>query len=112
MDWIRVQWYMCLSAVVLWIVSPGLSRADDLFYETDIQSILVAKCAKCHGDEMQKAELNVVGASELQQGGESGPVIVPGNPAESLLLEMITEGEMPPEDSEPLTTEEVGRIRR
>ncbi len=48
----------------------------------------------------------------VQKGGESGPVIAPGKPDESTLFEKIHAGEMPPDQENPLTDDEVETIRR
>ena len=67
-------------------------------FETDVRPILKAHCWQCHGetDELQGG-LDTRLARFLLKGGESGPSIVPGNHAESLLYERVSSGEMPPE---------------
>jgi mono/diheme cytochrome c family protein len=81
-------------------------------YETQIQSILDARCKRCHGGEKRSAELSLASSRELLKGSESGPVIVAGKPDESLLVEMVKAGEMPPKDNPALTPAEFELIRR
>jgi len=81
-------------------------------FEAQIQPILAAKCARCHGDTKQTAGLNVNSGATLQRGGESGPAVVPGKPDESPLYEMVREGHMPPKGSAPLTAAELESLRR
>jgi hypothetical protein len=81
-------------------------------FETQIQSILDAKCKRCHGGEKRSAELSLASSRDLLKGSESGPVIIAGKPDESLLVEMITAGEMPPKDSPQLSPAELELIRR
>jgi hypothetical protein len=83
-------------------------------YETDILPILKASCLRCHGKGSSKAELNLSTAAGLFKGGESGVVVKPGDLEESLLLEMITDGSMPPEDAKekPLTKKQIALIRQ
>lgn len=81
-------------------------------FDTDIRPILQAKCVKCHGDKKQNAGLSLATAAALLRGGESGPVVTPGKPAESRLFEVLRDGEMPPAGATPLAEAEVERIRR
>jgi len=66
-------------------------------FETDVRPILKAHCWQCHGEtEELKGGLDARLARFLLTGGESGPAIVPGKHAGSLLYERISSGEMPP----------------
>jgi len=68
------------------------------FFETKIRPLLAAKCYACHGPQKQTSGLRLDGRSALLKGGESGPVVVPGHPEQSLLIEIVhpTTGRMPP----------------
>jgi hypothetical protein len=70
---------------------------EALTFEEHIRPILRAHCFDCHGatDEKQ-GELDLRLVRWMQQGGSSGPAIVPGKPGESFLLERLRAGEMPP----------------
>jgi hypothetical protein len=46
------------------------------------------------------------------RGGESGAVVVPGQPGESLLLQLVTSGAMPPEGEPRLSSEQTDVLRR
>src|SRR3954452_20357306 len=59
-------------------------------------AILAERCVACHDPEKKKGGLDLSRRSLALAGGESGAVIVPGRPAESLLVEKISGGEMPP----------------
>ena len=54
-------------------------------YETDVRPLLEAKCLRCHGPKVKKAELDLSAVATILQGGESGPVVDPrqarGEPA-------------------------------
>lgn len=80
---------------------------DSGAFESDIQALLNKKCVHCHGPDTRKAELSLANAEGLQKGGESGPIIVPGEPAKSLLFRKIESGEMPPEDKDRLSDSEI-----
>lgn len=81
-------------------------------YAADIQPLFQAKCLRCHGDKTRKADLNLATPTGVLKGGESGPVIVPGQPDTSLLYEKVHSGEMPPDEKDRLSEAEVKSIQR
>jgi hypothetical protein len=62
----------------------------------DVLPILLRRCTVCHGPRQREAGLDLRTRASLLRGGKSGPAIVPGKPADSLLLKKIHSGEMPP----------------
>ncbi|MFM7071246.1 MAG: PSD1 and planctomycete cytochrome C domain-containing protein [Planctomycetota bacterium] len=85
-------------------------------YQVDVKPLLSKRCGACHGALQQKNGLRLDTAAAMRVGGESGPAIVPGKPADSLLIQAAT-GEagfrMPPAgDGTPLTVAEIGVLRR
>lgn len=62
----------------------------------DVLPILLLRCTVCHGSRVREGELDLRTTASILRGGKSGPAIVPGQPAESLLLKRIHAGEMPP----------------
>lgn len=61
-------------------------------FKADVQPIFKARCVNCHGG----AEgLYLDSYANVMRGGEHGPVIVPGNPAGSLLIQRVSNGTMP-----------------
>ena len=89
------------SLASLWIpsvlaVAPAGPVGAAPVFEKDVRPILKAHCFHCHGEDGEKkGELDVRLARFLLEGGESGPALVPGKPAESHLLEVLKKGEMP-----------------
>src|SRR5207245_1096145 len=79
-------------------------------FEKGILPILTAHCFKCHGISQPKAKLDLRTPAGMLKGGESGPALVPGASARSLLYEMVRKGDMPP-DKNKLAPEQVARIR-
>ena len=73
------------------------AAADDLF-ELHARPLLVTHCIRCHGEAKQEAGLNLATREGILAGGDSGAAVVPGKPAESLLLEALRYEslEMPP----------------
>ena len=91
-----------IAAVVLLVGSSFAAEPtaeQKKFFEEKIRPILVANCFKCHSDKEQKGNLRLDSAEAAMAGGESGAVIVPGKPEESLLVEAINYQslEMPPD---------------
>jgi hypothetical protein len=91
------------------------ARAEPVDYLRDVKSLLARKCYACHGALKQEAGLRLDTVALMRQGGDSGQVIDPSDPADSLLLERITAdefaGRMPPE-GEPLAPGEIELVRR
>jgi cytochrome c len=59
------------------------------FYTTKVKPIFDANCARCHGGANHRGGLNIDTRESLLKGGHSGPAIVPGDPAKSLLVTLI-----------------------
>ena len=84
-------------------------------YLRDIKPVLKARCFECHGGLKQKMGLRLDTAANILKGGKAKKVVIPGDPAGSLLLEKITaknhEERMPPEGA-PLTAGQIESIRQ
>ena len=85
-----------LAALAVVAFAVPVAAAEPPRFERDVKPILTAKCLKCHGADSTKASLDLRTAAAIKKGGETGPAIVPGASAKSLLLEQITSGAMPP----------------
>ena len=58
-------------------------------FEKRVRPLFIERCHKCHAGEKVKGGLRLDAAKGLRQGGETGAVVVPGNPAESLLIQAV-----------------------
>lgn len=110
------RWTRTCALAAVAIVWPSIvARAEPgVFFEREIRPILKTHCFQCHGeaDELQ-GKLDVRLRRTLALGGESGPALVPGKPDESLLLERIASGEMPPpEVKKRPNDQEISLLRR
>ena len=78
------------------------------FFERRIRPILVEYCFECHSTKGKsvKGGLRLDSASGALAGGDSGPVIVPGRPEASLLMDAVSYSgdfvEMPPSGKLPV----------
>ncbi|MFN5435255.1 MAG: DUF1549 domain-containing protein, partial [Planctomyces sp.] len=91
-------WLRFLSVVLLcsWLLPQEVSAEDPVF-EAEARRVLKTWCWHCHGEDAEfQGGLDARFARQLLKGGDSGPAIVPHDPAASLLIQRITSGEMPP----------------
>src|SRR5437867_13189410 len=58
-------------------------------FSKEIKPIFEASCIKCHGRGKNKGGFRLDDRQTLLKGGESGPAIVPGKSAESLLISLV-----------------------
>ncbi len=90
-----------ILAVREWIEGSALSgelASATRTTETDVLPIFQMRCGRCHGKRAQEGGLDLRTSASRLKGGKSGPALVPGKPEESLLLQRIVGGEMPPPD--------------
>ena len=95
-------------ATVAVLAGSGLRpvAADDAantpaFYTEKVKPILQTNCGKCHFDINHKGGLSLQTRAGAMKGGRDGVVIVPGDPANSMLVKLIRH-EGPPEDPKPM----------
>jgi cytochrome c len=83
----------------------GVAAQDDAskpaFYTEKVKPILVTNCGKCHMDVNHKGGLNLDTQAAMMKGGRDGAVIVPGDPANSMLVKLIRH-EGPADDPKPM----------
>ena len=68
--------------------SASASPESPDFYQ-DVYPFLKANCIACHNKTTTKAGLNMETPALMIKGGDTGPSIVPGKSAESLLVDII-----------------------
>lgn len=89
----------------------AVSRPVD--FGREVHPILNAKCAGCHNSHGAQGGLAVNTRAEMLKGGVSGPSIVPGKSADSLLIHRVAGVKLPimPMGGKPLSAEEIGVLR-
>ncbi|MBL8850297.1 MAG: PSD1 domain-containing protein [Planctomycetaceae bacterium] len=94
--------------------SAAASLQSSEFFENRVRPVLVEKCLSCHGPAQAERGLRLDAAEHLRTGGEGGPVLVPGDPDASLLIQAVRRTrddlQMPPDD--PLPAEAVADLTR
>jgi mono/diheme cytochrome c family protein len=91
---------------------PPADRPVD--FARDIFPIFRRHCLDCHGPDAQEGQLRLDAKAVVLRGGVSGPALVHGKSADSLLLRRIAglggQDRMPLE-AEPLSNDEIGLLR-
>ena len=113
--WTRLRTMQLISGIgwaVLLLSAP--LPAEEIAFVEQIQSIFREKCWDCHGEETSEAGLRLDQKRDALAGGDTGRVIVSGDPQASVLLDVVSGADpdriMPP-DGDPLTPEEVALLR-
>ncbi|MFM7866704.1 MAG: c-type cytochrome domain-containing protein, partial [Planctomycetaceae bacterium] len=66
-------------------------------FDTQIAPLLAAHCLGCHGTDDPKGGLNLTTLAGFRKGGDSGSPYNADQPDNSLLLQRVLQGDMPPE---------------
>src|SRR5947209_11060796 len=101
--------------VVVFLVAAAPLRADEvqpILFEQQVRPLLKAHCFECHGEGKKlKGGLDLRLRRTLVKGGDSGAVVVVGKPADSVLIQRLRAGEMPP-GKKKLSADEVAILER
>lgn len=87
--------FVASAYVITQIGHTGAGPSAEISYASDVRPILESRCATCHMGEFVSEGLDMDTYESLLAGSQNGPVIVPGDANKSLLIEKVTEGEMP-----------------
>lgn len=82
-------------------------------FATEIHPILAARCAPCHSGDKPPAGLSFESRDSALKGGASGPAVVAGDSAHSLLILKVTgqKGARMPATGEPLSAEQISLLK-
>jgi hypothetical protein len=98
-----------LEIVQAWIDSGAVKSVEPVsapVWEGDVATLLQSKCGTCHGATAMGG-LNLSTYADLLSGGQSGPVVVPGDSTNSLLFTIQQAGGHPGQ----LTPEEIAHVQ-
>src|SRR2546425_12245232 len=95
--WLRVVLSLCFgaSAAARAAITPEQAKllpppaTHSVDFSKEIKPIFEASCIKCHGRGKDKGGLRIDTRETLLNGGDSGPVAIPGKSAESLLIALV-----------------------
>jgi len=98
-----------LEIVQAWIDAGAIESLEPVsgpVWENDIATLLQSNCGTCH-DGAATAGLKVTTYTDILAGSQSGPVVIPGDGAGSLLVSIQEAGGHPGQ----LTPEEIARVQ-
>src|SRR6266540_1900291 len=80
----------CLGLIVLPLYCQ--TPAGTELFEKEIRPVLATKCYGCHSSKLKSPMGGLVLDTKagLKRGGNGGPVLIPGDPASSRLLQALT----------------------
>lgn len=101
-----------LAAMALNLIASTVQAADadPPDFNRDVRPLLKTRCVKCHGPHKQEGKLNLSVPPGIMRGGENGAVVVPGQPTDSRLWQLVDLDEMPKGSS--LSTLEKDLLKR
>lgn len=104
---------LALSLVVLAV--EGFAAEPLITYDEHIRPIFREHCLKCHGEDEQKADLNLSTHATALKGGSGGKAVIAGRASTSILFKAITNEDdadrMPPKKA-PLPAPQIELIRQ
>lgn len=79
-------------------------------FSQDVLPVLVSQCGSCHGGQ---GGLWLTTYEQIMAGGQSGAIVVPGKPEQSLLYLRVTGDKTPlmPLNAQPLTANQIAAIK-
>ena len=86
--------------------------AEAQFFEKQVRPLLAAHCYKCHGAARQRGDLRLDSRKAMLEGGESGPAVVSGKPAESRLVDAINYRNLKMPPDRRLSSKDVATLTR
>ncbi len=103
-----------IIAIILSLVASKVLPQENgtQFFEKNIRPVLNKQCYSCHSSNSKnvKGSLSLDTRQGILNGGDSGPSVVPGNVDESILIDYIESGDMPPDN--PLSQEVVDNFKK
>lgn len=86
-------------------------QAGAALFRKQVGEILASKCLECHEPNRSQGGLDLSRRATALAGGDSGEAIVPGEPAQSFLYQLVTAAEMPP-GPDQLPSAEIAALER
>lgn len=85
---------------------------DGISFGRDVAGVLASKCNGCHGTNRPRNNFSLANFQRLLAGGDSGPPVVPGKPADSLLIKKLKgqSGQRMPLNQPPLPAATIAKI--
>ncbi len=92
-------------------VAATMTPAQTAFFESKVRPVLIANCYSCHGMGQARADISLDSMAGLLKGNAHGPVVVPGDPANSVLMHVLAyDGKIKMPPSGKLRIEEIAAL--
>ncbi|MGD8403037.1 MAG: hypothetical protein PVJ21_05215 [Anaerolineales bacterium] len=75
--------------------APAEPSNASVSFANDVFPIIDSRCVNCHGGERIEEGLVMLSYDDLLAGSDNGPILVPGDPTNSLLVELVANQKMP-----------------
>jgi hypothetical protein len=101
---------LILFPVLVQALEKPRAENPEAFWSNRVEPLLDKQCLKCHAGVRQRGGLDLRSLETILRGGDSGPAISPGKPAESRLVQYILPGanpHMPLDNKRQLSAEEI-----
>lgn len=92
---------------------PDASSGSTTVTYSDVQAIFDKNCLGCHGTDQPKEGYSFVSHESLMKGGEDGPAVTAGDPANSLLIQVLRGAngkKQMPFGGQPLPEEDIKKV--
>ena len=111
---LRALVFILLLAANGWSAAPALPKDVQLKLTAEVRAIFEAKCVDCHGPEVPRPKGKFGYVLDLKRVAANPKLIVPGQPENSDLYDLVLHDEMPGEDANvpALTKDEKEKVRR
>src|SRR5438067_10153400 len=105
--------FLCSALSLLAGGSRVLADGKNPTFADDVVPIFKQHCHGCHGTDKQKGGLNLATYADVQKGGSSGAVVVPGSPDKSRLFLLTDHREEPkmPSQSQKIPAEKIALLK-
>src|SRR5262245_13589040 len=112
----QILFRLVTAALPVFTAAQAARAADKIDFALDVKPLLESTCLSCHGPEKPKGDLQLMTRALAIKGGEHGPALVPGKPADSKLYTstILPAGHddiMPPK-GDPLTKTQAEVLRK
>lgn len=74
---------------------PAAAAGATVSFASEILPIIQSRCINCHGGDEIEEGLSMNTHADIMAGSENGAILVPGDAASSLIIEMVASGDMP-----------------
>ena len=96
----------------LLFLTCSLASGAEIDFARDVHPVLAARCFACHGGDKRSGGLSLQAYGDVLKGGRSGPAILPGRSAESLLIQRVTAtSSRMPAAGPPLSADEIAILK-